>query len=78
MIEQAPWSFLVIAFVSARLSVTGTVILFFVFLPACTGMTLSPTFANVVTEEPLHGMMQMMHPAVGFAMIVVLWNSAEL
>lgn len=40
------------------------------------GMSYSTAFANMVTEEQLGGMMKVMNPAIGFAMIVVILNLA--
>lgn len=122
--------FLVIAFVSARLSTSGIpvpMVLFLVFLPAIIGavtgyitgkmlrrtknptstltvmlamllasagigfiinsllptpvlnfmligMSFSTVFANMITEKQLKGIMEVMDPVIGFAMIVVILN----
>ena len=36
------------------------------------GMSFSAVFANMITEEQLSGMMKVMDPVIGFAMIVVI------
>lgn len=36
------------------------------------GMSFSTVFANMITEEQLHGIMKVMNPVIGFAMIVVI------
>ena len=38
------------------------------------GMSFSTVFANMVTAEQLNGMMKVMNPIIGFAMIVVILN----
>ena len=40
------------------------------------GMSFSTVFANMITEEQLNGMMKVMNPIIGFAMIVVILNLA--
>ena len=40
------------------------------------GMSFSTVFANMVTKEQLDGMMKVMNPVIGFAMIVVILNLA--
>ena len=40
------------------------------------GMSFSTVFANMVTAEQLNGMMKVMNPIIGFAMIVVILNLA--
>ena len=38
------------------------------------GMSFSTVFANMITEEQLKGIMEVMNPVIGFAMIVVILN----
>lgn len=40
------------------------------------GMSYSTVFANMVTKEQLDGMMRVMNPVIGFAMIIVILNLA--
>ena len=40
------------------------------------GMSFSTVFANMVPKEKLDGMMKVMNPVIGFAMIVVILNLA--
>ena len=40
------------------------------------GMSYSTVFANMVTKEQLDGMMRVMNPVIGFAMVVVILNLA--
>ena len=40
------------------------------------GMSYSTVFSNMVTKEKLDGMMKVMNPVIGFAMIVVILNLA--
>lgn len=40
------------------------------------GMSFSTVFANMVTKEQLDGMMKVMNPIIGFAMIVVILDLA--
>ncbi len=40
------------------------------------GMSYSTVFANMVTKEQLDGMMKVMNPVIGFAMIIVILNLA--
>ena len=40
------------------------------------GMSFSTVFANMVTEEQLAGMMKVMNPVIGFAMVVVILKLA--
>ena len=40
------------------------------------GMSFSTVFANMITEEQLNGIMKVMNPVIGFAMIVVILNLA--
>lgn len=40
------------------------------------GMSYSTVFANMVTKEHLDGMMRVMNPVIGFAMIIVILNLA--
>ena len=40
------------------------------------GMAYSAAFANMITETQLGGMMKVMNPIIGFAMIVVILNLA--
>ena len=38
------------------------------------GMSFSTVFANMISEEKLNGIMKVMNPVIGFAMIVVILN----
>src|SRR5699024_11971385 len=38
------------------------------------GMSFSTVFANMITEKQLKGIMEVMNPVIGFAMIVVILN----
>ena len=40
------------------------------------GMSFSTVFANMITAEQLNGIMKVMNPVIGFAMIVVILNLA--
>ena len=40
------------------------------------GMSFSAVFANMVTQEQLDGMMKVMNPVIGIAMIIVILNLA--
>lgn len=40
------------------------------------GMSFSATFANMVTEDQLDGMMKVMNPIISFSMIIVILNLA--
>lgn len=40
------------------------------------GMSFSTVFSNMITEEPLNGIMKVMNPVIGFSMVAVILNLA--